>query len=111
MSLVSQEVNGHEEDVMPVKKKKKKKKSKPVASLENESSSSDPVKKLIDFVHKLEERVKASGGISGGGTFHWVDSILVKVNAPTFYFFISLFYSPSLPPSLKAWSSFWKDAR
>ncbi|KAK7081093.1 AAA ATPase midasin [Halocaridina rubra] len=45
---------------------------------DNEESQNLPVQKVRDFVHHLQMRVNTSGGISGGGTFQWVDSLLVK---------------------------------
>ncbi|XP_069167675.1 LOW QUALITY PROTEIN: midasin-like [Procambarus clarkii] len=42
------------------------------------SGASMEVVELCSRVQKLQECVKAAGGLSGGGTFHWVDSILVN---------------------------------
>lgn len=37
------------------------------------------VKTLVKNVEKLQEGVREASVVSGGGIFHWVDSILVKV--------------------------------
>ncbi|KAK8720293.1 hypothetical protein OTU49_013436 [Cherax quadricarinatus] len=42
------------------------------------NSASVKVEELRRHVRKLQECVKESGGLSGGGSFHWVDSVLVK---------------------------------
>lgn len=34
---------------------------------------------LRDHLQQLREKVTEAGTLSGGGTFHWVDSLLVKV--------------------------------
>lgn len=49
-------------------------------TLQNSGGCNEAVK-LCDRVRELQERVKEAGGVSGGGTYHWVDSILVKVGA------------------------------
>lgn len=39
------------------------------------------ISKMLSDVKKLQNQVKEAGIISGGGTFQWVDSILVKVSS------------------------------
>lgn len=39
------------------------------------------ISKMMNDVKKLQSQVKEAGIISGGGTFQWVDSILVKVSS------------------------------
>ncbi|XP_071517971.1 midasin isoform X1 [Panulirus ornatus] len=42
------------------------------------SEGCSEVVKLYCHIQELQELVKAAGGVSEGGTYHWVDSILVK---------------------------------
>lgn len=48
-------------------------------SISNNGADQDTVDILIDRLQQLRKRVNETGTLSGGGTFHWVDSLLVKV--------------------------------
>ncbi|KAK8382570.1 hypothetical protein O3P69_015426 [Scylla paramamosain] len=59
-------------------KGRKKRKKECVKDNGSKSKGLGRAAALRDYVKQLQKKVREAGTLSGGGTFHWVDSLLVK---------------------------------
>ena len=59
-------------------KRRKKRSKQSVNDNSNKNKEQNRCAVLRDHVKQLQEKVRQAGKLSGGGTFHWMDSLLVK---------------------------------